>query len=118
MRFAATLGREWILTIVLVGLVIGFAPIDHFLSLANLLDLTRHLAEIGLIACGMTLIVMTGGIDLSVGSLLCLCGIVFGYSWMEWQLGAALSVLLMAVVGTLVLLVLRYLDLDRILGRR
>ena len=43
--------------------------------------------------------------------------IAFTYA-QNWPLGAALSVLLIAVVGTLVLLVLRYLDLDRILGRR
>lgn len=43
--------------------------------------------------------------------------IAFTYA-QNWPLGAALSVLLMAVVGGLVLLVLRYLDLDRILGRR
>jgi len=43
--------------------------------------------------------------------------IAFTYA-QNWPLGAALSVLLTAVVGTLVLLVLRYLDLDRILGRR
>ena len=43
--------------------------------------------------------------------------IAFTYA-QNWPLGAALSVLLMLVVGALVLLVLRYLDLDRILGRR
>ncbi|MGH6948721.1 MAG: ABC transporter permease [Kiloniellales bacterium] len=43
--------------------------------------------------------------------------IAFTYA-QNWPLGAALSVLLMAVVGVLVLQVLRYLDLDRILGRR
>jgi spermidine/putrescine transport system permease protein len=43
--------------------------------------------------------------------------IAFTYA-QNWPLGAALSVLLMLVVATLVLLVLRYLDLDRILGRR
>ncbi|MEO3430435.1 ABC transporter permease [Pelagibius sp. CAU 1746] len=43
--------------------------------------------------------------------------IAFTYS-QNWPLGAALSVLLMLVVGILVLMVLRYLDLDRILGRR
>ncbi len=43
--------------------------------------------------------------------------IAFTYA-QNWPLGAALSVLLMLVVGTLVLMVLRYLDLDRILGRR
>jgi spermidine/putrescine transport system permease protein len=43
--------------------------------------------------------------------------IAFTYA-QNWPLGAALAVLLMAVVGALVLLVLRYLDLDRILGRQ
>jgi spermidine/putrescine transport system permease protein len=43
--------------------------------------------------------------------------IAFTYS-QNWPLGAALSVLLMLVVGTLVLAVLRRFDLDRILGRR
>ncbi|MGD1879877.1 MAG: ABC transporter permease [Kiloniellaceae bacterium] len=43
--------------------------------------------------------------------------IAFTYA-QNWPLGAALSVLLMVVIGALVLLVLRYLDLDRILGRR
>jgi len=43
--------------------------------------------------------------------------IAFTYA-QNWPLGAALSVLLMLVVGTLVLLVLRRFDLDRILGRR
>jgi len=43
--------------------------------------------------------------------------IAFTYA-QNWPLGAALSVLLMIVVGVLVLAVLRYLDLDRILGRR
>jgi spermidine/putrescine transport system permease protein len=43
--------------------------------------------------------------------------IAFTYA-QNWPLGAALAVLLMLVVGTLVLLVLRRFDLDRILGRR
>jgi spermidine/putrescine transport system permease protein len=43
--------------------------------------------------------------------------IAFTYS-QNWPLGAALSVLLMLVVGTLVLIVLRRFDLDAILGRR
>jgi spermidine/putrescine transport system permease protein len=43
--------------------------------------------------------------------------IAFTYA-QNWPLGAALSVLLIALVGALVLLVLRRFDLDRILGRR
>jgi rhamnose transport system permease protein len=37
-------------------------------------------------ACGMTLIIMTGGIDLSVGSLVGLAGIALGYTWLSWGL--------------------------------
>lgn len=74
--------RQFILLLVL-GIIIGLIwhRTPEFLDVRNLLDLTRHLAEVGIIACGMTLIIMTGGIDLSVGSLLALCGIVFGYTW-------------------------------------
>ncbi|MEQ8696481.1 MAG: ABC transporter permease, partial [Bauldia litoralis] len=43
--------------------------------------------------------------------------IAFTYA-QNWPLGAALSVLLMLIVGALVLLVLRRVDLDRLLGRR
>ena len=72
---------------------------EHFLTAANLLGMTRHLAEVGIIACGMTLIIMTGGIDLSVGSLLALCSIVLGYAWQEWGLGPLAGVGLALAVG-------------------
>jgi ribose/xylose/arabinose/galactoside ABC-type transport system permease subunit len=58
----------------------------------NLLGLSRHLTEKGIIACGMTLVIMTGGIDLSVGSLLALVGIVLGYTWQSWGILPALGI--------------------------
>jgi rhamnose transport system permease protein len=72
---------------------------EHFLSTANLLGMTRHLAEVGIIACGMTLIIMSGGIDLSVGSLLALSSIVLGYAWQDWGLGLLVAVGLAFAVG-------------------
>ena len=93
--------RELLLIAILIGLIGWMSFLSpHFLSVHNLLDLTRHLAEIGIIACAMTLIIMTGGIDLSVGSLLGLCVVVFGYSQATWDLGAPLAVLLTVVVGS------------------
>jgi len=80
----------------------------YFLTPDNLLGLTRHLAEIGLIACGMTFIIATGGIDLSVGSLLGLCCIALGYAWQFWGPIPALSLCLLtgltggALNGTLI----------------
>jgi rhamnose transport system permease protein len=72
---------------------------EHFLSADNLFGMTRHLAEIGIVACGMTLVLVTGGIDLSVGSLLALSGIVLGYAWRDWGIALPLAALLALAVG-------------------
>src|SRR5204862_4167116 len=69
----------------------------RFGSLDNTFDILRHSVEIGLLALVMTPIILTGGIDLSVGSLLGLCAIVFGKLWRD----AGMSPML-AAVGTLV----------------
>src|SRR6266498_1941191 len=55
----------------------------RFGSLDNTFDLVRHSVEIGLLALVMTPIILTGGIDLSVGSLLGLCAILFGKLWRD-----------------------------------
>lgn len=43
---------------------------DHFLTLPNLLNILRQVAIVGILAIGMTFVILTRGIDLSVGSLL------------------------------------------------
>ncbi|TPM03924.1 ABC transporter permease [Mesorhizobium sp. B2-3-10] len=47
-----------------------------FLSYGNLLDVLRQVSTTGLIATGMTAVIITGGIDLSVGSLMAICSVV------------------------------------------
>ena len=66
----------------------------HFGSLENTYDILRHSSEIGLLALALTPIILTGGIDLSVGSLLGLCAILFGKMWRDahaplWAAGVA-----------------------------
>jgi rhamnose transport system permease protein len=70
----------------------------RFGSLDNSFDIVRHSVEIGLLALVMTPIILTGGIDLSVGSLLGLCAILFGKLWRD--AGLPIPV---AVAGTLIL---------------
>jgi ribose/xylose/arabinose/galactoside ABC-type transport system permease subunit len=55
----------------------------RFGSLDNTFDIVRHSVEIGLLALAMTPIILTGGIDLSIGSLLGLCAILFGKLWRD-----------------------------------
>jgi rhamnose transport system permease protein len=49
----------------------------------NVSNIVRHSVEIGLLALVMTPIILTGGIDLSVGSTLGLCAVVFGKLWRD-----------------------------------
>ncbi|HTI70640.1 MAG TPA: ABC transporter permease [Candidatus Limnocylindria bacterium] len=64
----------------------------RFATLDNFANIGRHSTEIGLLAVAMMPVVLTGGIDLSVGSLLGLCAIGFGKLWRDaglaWPLAA------------------------------
>lgn len=73
----------------------------RFGSLDNNFDILRHTAEIGLLALVMTPIILTGGIDLSVGSLLGLCAILFGKLWRDAGLSPAIAGALTLALGAL-----------------
>jgi ribose/xylose/arabinose/galactoside ABC-type transport system permease subunit len=53
----------------------------YFLTVDNLLDASRFFVESGLIALGMTMVIVTKGIDLSVGSLFALVSVTVGFSY-------------------------------------
>ena len=76
-------------TVLLLVLAVEWFYFDsvglRFGSLDNTFDIVRHSVEIGLLALAMTPIILTGGIDLSVGSLLGLCAILFGKLWRDAQ---------------------------------
>lgn len=74
--------------------------VPGYLSVYGLLDATRQFTEAGLIALGMTLVIISGGIDLSVGSLLALVSVTIGFTT---QAGLPLPLALLAglMVGTL-----------------
>ena len=60
-----------------VLLFFSFAA-PNFLSAANLVLMSKHVALNAFLAIGMTFVIITGGIDLSVGSIVGLCGMVAG----------------------------------------
>lgn len=70
---------EWIL-LALIGLVLGLAALldPVFLSKNVQLELSSEIWELALLTLGMTLIIITAGIDLSVGSALGLCSVALG----------------------------------------
>src|SRR5260370_21339246 len=67
-------------TILVVALAILGLFNERFLTIDNLLNQGRLMTEVGLLALPMTFIIITGGIALSVGSILRLCAIMLDYS--------------------------------------
>jgi rhamnose transport system permease protein len=93
--------REAVLLLVLLVLMGIMATLsDEFLTASNLLRTTRFFTEVGLIALGMTFIIITAGIDLSVGSALALVSVTIGFSYAA-GVPLALAILLGLLVGTL-----------------
>ena len=65
--------------IVLVILVVFFSVVkDNFLDPTTLTMIAKHVALYGILALGMTFVIITGGIDLSVGSVVGLIGMLAG----------------------------------------
>jgi ribose transport system permease protein len=64
---------------VIVLFIFASIAYDRFLILYNLTNLIRQASMMGLIAIGMTFVILTGGIDLSVGSIVALAGLLAAY---------------------------------------
>ena len=80
-------------------LVLAFTS-EQFFTVDNLLNQGRLACEVGLVALPMTLIIVTGGIDLSAGSILGLCAIMLGVLWKNLGLPLELAIALTLVIGT------------------
>lgn len=79
--FRNGLGRINVLVLLLFLEVALFGALKPaYLSIAGLLDASRAFVEAGLLTLGMTLVIVTGGIDLSVASLLALASVTIGFS--------------------------------------
>jgi len=66
--------------IALIAVIVFFSlAVPTFLSTANLILMSKHVALNAFLAMGMTFVIITGGIDLSVGSIVGLCAMVAGW---------------------------------------
>ena len=104
---------EWILLLAVLAESAMFSAIaDNFLTWGNFFEITRASVEIGLLALALTPVIVSGGIDLSVGSTMGLSAVVFGAVWEHWQspvLAAGLALLVGAICGALnALLIARF----------
>jgi ribose transport system permease protein len=82
----------FILLIVLCIIVSVFNP--NFLLANNLQNLARQIGAFGIFSIGLGLVIITGGIELSVGSMMALLGVLLSMMLTEYHLGVVLTVIL------------------------
>src|SRR6185436_4795639 len=94
--------NEWALALVVLAECVIFSLTgNNFLSTSNAFEVTRLSVEIGLLALVLTPVIITGGIDLSVGSMMGLAAVVMGGLWRDAHLPIALAAAVALIVGAM-----------------
>ena len=87
--------------VLLVVLCIALAILNpSFLASANLQNLARLIGIYGIFSIGLGLVIITGGIDLSVGSVFALLGVLLSIFLVDWHLPAAIAVIGVIAIST------------------
>jgi ribose transport system permease protein len=87
----------WVFVAIIVACVFLAIRQPVFLGQQNLYNITRNFTFTAIIALGMTFVIITGGIDLSVGSVLCLCSMVIAVTM---HAGFSIEIGILAALGT------------------
>ena len=75
-KFKKLLQNSRLLIILVLLIIVSSLISEHFLSVSNFLNVIRQISMVSVIAVGSTLIIIAGGIDLSVGSIAAFGGVL------------------------------------------
>lgn len=91
-------------TFILLALLCVIVSIinPRFLSSANLQNTARLIGAYGIFSLGLGLVIITGGIELSVGSVFALLGVLLSMMLMEWQTGSWVGVIAIIAIASLI----------------
>src|ERR671916_1082427 len=99
-RLLTTLQRRGAIVVLILVVAVSAVVFDNFLTEQNLENIVLQGAFLGLIVVGMTFVIISGGIDLSVGSMLGLGGIIAAQTvQVFWPLALILPPLLCGLIG-------------------
>jgi len=90
------------LIIFIILLIVSSIISDAFFTARNITNLLRQVSGIGIVSLGMLLVIMTGGIDLSVGSIVAFAGVISAYFLlsMPFALGIGVTILIGVAIGS------------------
>lgn len=98
--------REQNLLILFLAMIVlaSFAS-DKFLSTRNVFNMLQQSSIVGVVAVGMTFVILLGGIDLGVGSVMALAGMIVSVGIVQWEIGIVPSIALTLAAGAVLGLV-------------
>lgn len=101
-RLFSMLQRQGAFAVLIIVVVIAALAFERFLTGANLQNVALQVSFLGLIVVGMTFVIISGGIDLSVGSLLAVGAVVAAYGGaVAWPLALVLPIVVCGAFGLL-----------------
>jgi galactofuranose transport system permease protein len=99
-RIFGEIQRRGALVVLIAVVIVGALTLDQFFTGSNIENILLHASFVGLIAVGMTFVIITGGVDLSVGSLAALGGVLAGLSvGAGWPFALIVPTLICGVIG-------------------
>ena len=99
-RIFGAIQRRSALAVLVAIVVVAGLTLDLFLTPRNIEKILLHSSIVGLTSVGMTFVIITGGIDLSVGSLVALGGVLAGFTaGVAWPLGLLVATLACGLYG-------------------
>ncbi len=87
-----------LIVVVILGVI--FHADGAFYKWGTHRDMLRAVSVYGMLACGMTIVIIAGGIDLSVGSVLAFTAVMFSLMSIHWQWNALVAVVVCLIAGT------------------
>jgi ribose transport system permease protein len=102
----------WVVIAVILACLFLSVATDSFATSRNLFNITRNVTFVAIVALGMTFVIITGGIDLSVGSVLCLCSMVLAvtmHAGYGIEVGIAASIATALIIGAFNGILIAYL---------
>ncbi|RWO55433.1 ABC transporter permease [Mesorhizobium sp.] len=102
----------WVVIAVILACLFLSVATDSFATTKNLYNITRNITFVAIVALGMTFVIITGGIDLSVGSVLCLCSMVLAvtmHAGYGIEVGIAAAIATALIIGAFNGILIAYL---------
>ncbi len=103
MNVSSLILKNTTLVVFIFMLILAALFIPEFYQQSNLANVARQIVPLGIVSFGMLIVILTGGIDLSVGSIMALCSVILGLYINDWGLWGAILLTIFAgiMIGSL-----------------